>query len=112
MKKKSYWLSISVFVLILIWTACTKRRRKALKLLGFWDAQKRIYAKLTPLTPKIQAHDRVMKTDTHICGCRSFCTCRYDLETLPRLRREMRSISQSAYSPRDGGFEGILSNSL
>ncbi len=28
-------------------------------MLDFWDAQKRIYAKLTPLTPKIQAHDRV-----------------------------------------------------
>ena len=54
------------------WTACTKRHRKALKLLDFLDTQKRIYAKLTPLTPKIQAHDRVMKTDTHICGCRSF----------------------------------------
>ena len=48
--------------------ACTKRRRKALKLLDFLDTQKRIYAKLTPLTPKIQAHDRVMKTDTHIVG--------------------------------------------
>ena len=38
------------------WAACTKRHRKALKSLDFLSGQKRIYAKLTPLTPKIQAH--------------------------------------------------------
>jgi hypothetical protein len=31
-------------------------------MLDFWSAQKRIYAKLTPLTPKIKAHDRVTKS--------------------------------------------------
>jgi len=35
-----------------------------LKLLDFLDAQKRIIAKLTPLTPKIQAHDRVTEIGT------------------------------------------------
>jgi len=35
-----------------------------LKLLDFLDAQKRIYAKLTPLTPKIQAHDPVTEIGT------------------------------------------------
>ena len=43
---------------------CTKRHRKALKMLDFLDAQKRIYAKLTPLTPKIQAHYRVTEIGT------------------------------------------------
>jgi len=33
-----------------------------LKLLDFLSGQKRIYAKLTPLTPKIKAHDRVTKS--------------------------------------------------
>ena len=46
------------------WAACIKRRRKPLKLLDFLDAQKRIYAKLTPLTPKIQAHDPVTEIGT------------------------------------------------
>ncbi|MBS6311163.1 MAG: hypothetical protein KH842_08045, partial [Firmicutes bacterium] len=46
------------------WAACTKRRRKALKLLDFLNAEKRIYAKLTPLTPKIQAHYRVTEIGT------------------------------------------------
>ena len=46
------------------WTACTKRHRKALKLLDFLSVQKRIYAKLTPLTPKIQAHYRVTEIGT------------------------------------------------
>jgi len=36
-----------------------------LELLDFLSVQKRIYAKLTPLTPKIQAHDRV----TEIGAC-------------------------------------------
>ena len=65
------------------WTACTKRHRKALKLLGFWDAQKRIYAKLTPLTPKIQAHYRVTEIGTCLKKqvpifliCVSFCLFR------------------------------------
>jgi len=35
-----------------------------LKLLDFLDAQKRIYAKLAPLTPKIQAHDPVTEIGT------------------------------------------------
>ena len=35
-----------------------------MKLLDFLDAQKRIYAKLTPLTPKIQAHDPVTEIGT------------------------------------------------
>jgi hypothetical protein len=35
-----------------------------LKLLDFLNAEKRIYAKLTPLTPKIQAHDRVTEIGT------------------------------------------------
>jgi len=35
-----------------------------LKSLDFLDAQKRIYAKLTPLTPKIQAHDPVTEIGT------------------------------------------------
>ena len=39
-------------------------RRKALKLLDFLSVQKRIYAKLTPLTPKIQAHYRVTEIGT------------------------------------------------
>ena len=39
--------------------ACTKRHRKALKLLDFGGAQKRLSAVLTPRTPKMQAHDRV-----------------------------------------------------
>ena len=56
------------------WAACTKRRRKALKLLDFLDAQKRIYACLTPLTPKIQAHDRVTEIGTCLKSrCRFFC---------------------------------------
>ena len=46
------------------WAECTKRHRKALKMLDFLDAQKRIYAKLTPLTPKIQAHYRVTEIGT------------------------------------------------
>jgi hypothetical protein len=33
-------------------------------LLDFLDAQKRIYAKFTPLTPKIQAHYRVTEIGT------------------------------------------------
>ena len=44
--------------------ACTKRRRKALKLLDFLSVEKRIYAKLTPLTPKNQAHYRVTEIGT------------------------------------------------
>ncbi len=56
------------------WAACTKRRRKALKLLDFLDAQKRIYAKLTPLTPKIQAHYRVTEIGTCLKSrCRFLC---------------------------------------
>jgi len=35
-----------------------------LKLLDFLDAQKRIYDKLAPLTPKIQAHDPVTEIGT------------------------------------------------
>jgi Rad3-related DNA helicase len=31
-------------------------------MLDFWSGQKRIYAKLTPLTPKIKAHYRVTKS--------------------------------------------------
>ena len=46
------------------WAVCTKRRRKALKSLDFLSGQKRIYAKLTPLTPKIQAHDRITEIGT------------------------------------------------
>ena len=44
--------------------ACTKRHRKTLKLLDFLNVEKRIYAKLTPLTPKIQAHYRVTEIGT------------------------------------------------
>jgi len=35
-----------------------------LELLDFLSMQKRIYAKLTPLAPKIQAHDRVTEIGT------------------------------------------------
>ena len=35
-----------------------------MKLLDFLSGQKRIYAKLTPLTPKIQAHYRVIEIGT------------------------------------------------
>ena len=45
--------------------ACTKRCLKALKTLDFCGAKWRIYAALAPLTPKIQAHDRV----TEIGAC-------------------------------------------
>ena len=31
-------------------------------MLDFWSGQKRIYAKLTPLTPKIKAHYRVTES--------------------------------------------------
>ncbi len=47
------------------WAACTKRGLNPLKTLDFCEAQKRIYAKLTPLTPKFRAHDRV--TGIGIC---------------------------------------------
>ena len=44
------------------WAACTKKCLDPLKLLDFCEAEKRIYAKLTPHTPKNQAHNRVMKS--------------------------------------------------
>ena len=48
---------------------CIKRHRKALKLLDFLNVEKRIYAKLTPLTPKIQAHYRVTEIGTCLKRC-------------------------------------------
>lgn len=45
--------------------ACTKKYLNPLKLLDFFLAEKRIYAKLTPRTLKNQAHNRVTKTDAH-----------------------------------------------
>jgi hypothetical protein len=54
-----------------------------LKLLDFLSGQKRIYAKLTPLMPKIQAHDRVTEIGTCLKKqvpifliCVSFCLFR------------------------------------
>ena len=59
---------------------CTKRHRKALKLLDFLSVQKRIYAKLTPLTPKIQAHYRVTEIGTCLKSrCRFFPYLRFFL---------------------------------
>ncbi|MDY3984281.1 hypothetical protein, partial [Dysosmobacter sp.] len=44
-----------------------------MKLLDFLNAEKRIYAKLTPLTPKIQAHYRVTEIGTCLKSrCRFF----------------------------------------
>ena len=45
-----------------IWAVCTKKCLNPLKLLDFCEAEKRIYAKLTPHTPKIR---RITNKDRH-----------------------------------------------
>ena len=83
------------------WAACTKRHRKALKLLDFLDVQKRIYAKLTP---KIQAHDRVTEIGTCLKSrCRFFYVIRqhgdcpkYDRARPKSFKKHLKSPSESA----------------
>ena len=71
--------------------------RKALKLLDFLSVQKRIYAKLTPLTPKIQVHDRVTEIGTCQKQVPIFCLPgKYPILKNPMSVRQLGAIGRTA----------------